>query len=60
VIDTIANCIVGWNALRCAKTDFVLDTVRQALDARRPTYQGGLIHHRDRKAKADWSDILSV
>ena len=48
MIDTFANRIVGWKASRSAKTDFVLDAVEQALYARRPTYQGGLIHHSDR------------
>ena len=48
VIDTFANRIVGWKASRSAKTDFVLDAFEQALYARRPTYQGGLIHHSDR------------
>jgi putative transposase len=48
VIDTFANCIVGWKASRSAKTNFVLDALEQALYARRPTYQGGLIHDSDR------------
>ena len=48
VIDTFANRIVGWKASRSAKTDFVLNALEQALYARRPTYQGGLIHHSDR------------
>jgi transposase InsO family protein len=48
MIDTFANRIVGWKASRSAKTDFVLDALEQALYARRPTYQGGLIHHSDR------------
>ena len=48
VIDTFANRIVGWKASRSAKTDFVLDALEQALYARRPTYQGRLIHHSDR------------
>ena len=48
VIDTFANRIVGWKASRSTKTDFVLDVLEQALYARRPTYQGGLIHHSDR------------
>ena len=38
----------GWNASRSAKTDFVLDALEQALYARRPAYQGGLVHHSDR------------
>ena len=48
VIDTFANRIVGWKASRSAKTDFVLDALEQALYARRPAYQSGLIHHSDR------------
>ena len=48
VIDTFANRIVGWKASRSAKTDFVLDALEQALYARRPAYQGGLVHHSDR------------
>lgn len=48
VIDTFANRIVGWKASRSAKTDFVLDVLEQALYARRPAHQGGLIHHSDR------------
>ncbi len=48
VIDTFANRIVGWKASRSAKTDFVLDALEQALYARRPAHQGGLIHHSDR------------
>ena len=48
VIDTFANCIVGWKVSRSAKTDFVLDALEQALYARRPVHKGGLIHHSDR------------
>lgn len=48
VIDIFANRIVGWKASRSAKTDFVLDALEQAIYARRPTYQGGPIHHSDR------------
>ena len=48
VIDTFANRIVGWKASQSAKTDFVLDALEQALYARRPAHQGGLIHHSDR------------
>ena len=38
----------SWKASRSAKTDFVLDALEQALYARRPAHQGGLIHHSDR------------
>ena len=55
VIDTFANRIVGWKASRSAKTDFVLDALEQALYARRPTYQGGLIHHSDRGAQGGFN-----
>jgi putative transposase len=48
IIDTFANRIVGWKVSRSAKTDFVLDALEQALYARRPAHQGGLIHHSDR------------
>ncbi len=48
VIDTFANRIVGWKASRFAKNDFVLGALEQALYARRPAHQGGLIHHSDR------------
>ena len=47
-IETFANRLVGWKASRSAKTDFVLDALEQALYARRPTNQGGPIHHSDR------------
>jgi hypothetical protein len=56
VIDAFANRIVAlsdlhanpfrvtaWKASRSAKTDFVLDALEQALYARRPPHQGGLI-----------------
>jgi transposase InsO family protein len=48
IIDTFANCIVGWRVSRSAKTDFVLDALEQALYNRRPVRNGGLIHHSDR------------
>jgi transposase InsO family protein len=48
MIDTFANCSVGWKASRSAKTDFVLDAREQALYARRPLHRSGLIHHSDR------------
>ena len=48
MIDTFANCIVGWKASRSAKTDFVLDALEQALYARRPPHRSGLIHHSER------------
>jgi len=48
VIDVFARHIVGWKVSSSARTDFVLDALEQALHARRPTHQGGLIHHSDR------------
>jgi len=48
VIDVFARRIVGWKVSRSARTDFVLDALEQALYARQPAQQGGLIHHRDR------------
>ena len=48
VIDTFANRIVGWRTSRTPRTDFVLDALEQALYERRPTHQGGLVHHSDR------------
>lgn len=48
VIDVFARRIVGWRVSSSARTDFVLDALEQALYARRPADQGGLIHHSDR------------
>lgn len=48
VIDVFARRIVGWKVSRSARTDFVLDALEQALYARQPAQQGGLIHHSDR------------
>lgn len=48
VIDVFARRIVGWGVSSSARTDFVLDALEQALYARRPVDQGGLIHHSDR------------
>ncbi|MFD2406251.1 IS3 family transposase [Azorhizophilus paspali] len=48
IIDVFARCIVGWKVSSSARTDFVLDALEQALYARRPVSQGGLIHHSDR------------
>ena len=48
VIDVFARRIVGWRASRTAHTGFVLDALEQALHDRRPTQQGGLVHHSDR------------
>jgi putative transposase len=48
IIDAFARRIVGWRVSRSARTDFVLDALEQALYARRPVGQGGLVHHGDR------------
>jgi putative transposase len=48
VIDAFARRIVGWRVSRSARADFVLDALEQALCDRRPTGQGGLVHHSDR------------
>lgn len=47
VIDVYARRILGWKVSGSVRTDFVLDTLEQALHERRLT-QGGLIHHSDR------------
>jgi putative transposase len=48
IIDVYARCIVGWRVSRSMRTDFVLDALEQALYARQPELDGGLIHHSDR------------
>ena len=48
VIDTFARRIVGWRVSRTAHAGFVLDALEQALHARRPVRDGGLVHHSDR------------
>ena len=48
VIDVFARRIVGWKVSNSARTDFVLDALEQALHARRPAGDEGLIHHSDR------------
>ena len=48
VIDVFARRIVGWRVSRSMRTDFVLDALEQALYARQPKQQDGLIHHSDR------------
>lgn len=50
VIDVFARYIVGWKVSRSAHTDLVLDALEQALYARQPARQSGLIHHSDRGA----------
>lgn len=48
VIDVFARRIVGWRVSRSMHTDFVLDALEQALSARQPGRDDGLIHHGDR------------
>lgn len=48
VIDVFARYIVGWKVSGTAHTAFVLDALEQALHARLPVGQKGLIHHSDR------------
>ena len=48
VIDAYARRIVGWRVSRAAHAGFVLDALEQALHARCPVGNGGLVHHSDR------------
>jgi transposase InsO family protein len=48
VIDVYARRIVGWRVSSSMQTDFVLDALEQALYARQPEREDGLIHHSDR------------
>ena len=48
VVDVFARYIVDWKVSYSMKTDFVLDALEQALHARRPTAEDGLIHHSDK------------
>lgn len=48
VIDVFARRIVGWRVSNSMTTDFVLDALEQALYARSPRHEDGLIHHSDR------------
>jgi transposase InsO family protein len=43
-----ARRIVGWKVSTSATAGFVLDALEQAIHARRPGPDGGLIHHSDR------------
>lgn len=47
VVDVFARYIVGWKVSYSMRTDFVLDALEQALHARRPSQEDGLIHHSD-------------
>ena len=48
VIDAYACRIVGWKVSTSATASFVLDALEQAIHARRPCADDGLIHHSDR------------
>jgi len=48
VIDVFARRIVGWRVSTSMRTDFVLDALEQALYARQPERDNGLVHHSDR------------
>jgi putative transposase len=48
VIDVFARRIVGWRVSTSMRTDFVLDALEQALYARQPAHDKGLVHHSDR------------
>ena len=48
VIDAYARRIVGWKVSTSATAGFVLDALEQAIHARRPSADDGLIHHSDR------------
>ena len=48
VLDAFARRIVGWRVSRTAHAAFVLDALEQALHARRPAPDSGLVHHSDR------------
>ena len=48
VVDVFSRRIVGWRQCSSMHTEFVLDALEQALYARRPTEEDGLICHSDR------------
>jgi len=48
VIDVFSRRIVGWRQSSSMHTEFVLDALEQALYARRPSEEDGLVHHSDR------------
>jgi len=48
VIDAFARRIVGWKVSTSATAGFVHDALEQAIHARRPAPEDGLIHHSDR------------
>ncbi|WP_156440738.1 MULTISPECIES: IS3 family transposase [unclassified Blastomonas] len=48
VIDAYARRIVGWKVSTAPTASFVLDALEQAIHARQPSPEDGLIHHSDR------------
>ena len=60
VIDVYARYIVGWRVSRSMTTDFVLDALEQALYARQPDKDGGLIHHSEKGCNISLFTIQSV
>ena len=48
VVDVFSRRIVGWRQSSSMHTEFVLDALEQALCDRKPSEDGGLIHHSDR------------
>jgi transposase InsO family protein len=48
VIDAYARRIVGWKVSTAPTASFVLDALEQAIHARKPGPEDGLIHHSDR------------
>jgi transposase InsO family protein len=61
VADVFARRIVGWRVSRSMHTDFVLEALEQALYARQPEQEDGLIHHSDRGSQPRfnrWSQHL--
>ena len=55
VIDAFARRIVGWKVSSSATAGFVLDALEQAIHARRPTEDDGLIHHSDRGSQGEFN-----
>ncbi len=47
VIDVFARRIVGWRVSSSLRTDFVLDALEQAIQARGGAMPAGLVHHSD-------------
>lgn len=48
VIGTFADRMLAWRVSCCAKTDFGLGALEQAIHDRRPVQASGLVHHSDR------------